>query len=377
MIFLGKKHRSSGKAILITSTFFCVFVVFILLVTRPSLQSMAIKELELCRSFDDIKSCWSKYGNDLSDDKRFLSETRSRLMSFPLTESQVNDCKIWLPPPPTSLNVIVVPDLSKRIRDTINNPGQEANDTTILSSIWKKFVSMVRLKMNSRDRLVLDVTDDAQAAGSFRTVANDLIFDLSEHRNQSNRLFFNRIGNRFSERVSHLYNIARKEPIGADYHYFFEHRLPIHLKKSSIDHAFRNILILITDGYLESQNADRTGIWAYTGTFGERLHVSNLVQKGTPFEHAITSLKAIPDIPVHFPELEVLILEVNPRTKRSPIEAQDPGTVNDFQILRAQWTNWFRKLHIKNSNAEFFIRRNDATVITIQQVENFMEIGTE
>lgn len=370
--FQSKPKKKNRKPLYLLLAFLAVFIVFIYFITRPSLQSVAIRELQTCFNTEDVKQCWYKYKTELSQDEEFVSETRNKLASFNLSDNDIQSCKGWLPPPPTSINLIIVPDLSKRIIDTINNPDQVKNDTILLNAIWKNFVSQVRLKMDSKDRLVLDVTDEGQAGGSFRTIANQLIFDLSEHKNKSNRLYFDNIGNRFSQNVSKLYSLASKDPIGADYHYYFEQRLPKLIKKSTLKDNYRNILLIVTDGYLESEKAERTGIWAYTGTFSERTNVSNQLKSGKSYSEALSLIRPIPDCPTHFTDLEVLVIEVNPRAKRSAQEPNDPGTVHDLTIMKSQWSNWFRMIGIKNIESEFFIRRNDATDITIKQIEEFL-----
>jgi hypothetical protein len=373
MDYQAPPKKKNRKPLYLLLAFLLVFIAFIYFITRPSLQSLAIKELQTCYNTEDVKQCWYKYKVELSQDAEFLTETRNKLASFNLAENEIQTCKGWLPPPPTSINLIIVPDLSLRIIDTINNPDQVKNDTTLLNAIWQNFVLQTKLKMDSKDRLVLDVTDEGQAGGSFRTVANDLIFDLSENHGKSNRLYFDKVGNRFSQNVSKLYSLASKQPIGADYHYYFEQRLPKNIKKSTLQDNYRNILVIITDGYLESQNAQRTGIWAYTGTFAERNFVSNQLRGGKSYNEALSVLKPIPDCTTHFPDLEILVIEVNPRTNRSEQEKADFGTVNDFTIMKSQWTNWFKLLGVKNANNDFFMRRNDATQITRKQIEDFLK----
>jgi hypothetical protein len=372
-LYQSPPKKKNRKPLYLLLTFLLIFVGFIYFITRPSLQSLAIKELQICYNLEDVKQCWYKYKSDLSQDVEFLAETRNRLASFNLSENEIQNCKSWLPQPPTSINLIIVPDLSLRITDTINNPDQIKNDTSLLNAIWSNFVTQTKLKMDSKDRLIVDVTDAGQAGGSFRTVANDLIFDLSENKGKSNRLYFDKIGSRFNQNVSKLYTLASKQPIGADYHYYFEQRLPKNIKKSTLKDNYRNILIIITDGYLESQDAQRTGIWAYTGTFSERKFVSNQLRNGKSYNEALGILKPIPDCTTHFPDLEILVIEVNPRTKPSEQEKVDVGTVNDFTILKSQWTNWFKLLGVKNANSEFFIRRNDATQITQKQIGDFLK----
>lgn len=370
--FQPKPKKKTRNPLYLLLTFLAVFILFIYFITRPSLQTIAIRELQTCFNSEDVKLCWRKYKTELSQDAGFVSEIRNKLASFNLSDKDIQTCKRWLPPSPTSINLIVVPDLSNRIIDTINNPDQVKNDTILLNAIWKNFVSQVRLKMDSKDRLVLDVTDEDQAGGSFRTIANQLIFDLSEHQNKSNRVYFDNVGDRFSQNVARLYSLASKKPLGADYHYYFEQRLPKLIKKSTLKDNYRNILLIITDGYLESEDKKRTGIWAYTGTFKQRTNVSNQLKNGKSYTEALSLIKPIPDCPTHFSDLEVLVIEVNPRTKRSVHERHDNGTVHDFTIMKSLWSNWFRMIGIKNTESEFFIRRNDATDITIKQIEEFL-----
>jgi hypothetical protein len=370
--FHSKAKKKNRKPLYLLLAFLTVFIGFIYFITRPSLQSVAIRELQTCFNVEDVKQCWYKYKTELSQDAEFVLETRNKLVSFNLTDNEIQTCKEWLPPPPTSINLIVVPDLSKRINDTLNNPDQVKNDIVLLNAIWKNFVSQVRLKMDSKDRLVIDVTDKGQAGGSFRTIANHLIFDLSEHKNKSNRLYFDNVGDQFNQNVSKLYSLASKDPIGADYYYYFEQKLPKLMKKSTLTDNYRNVLLILTDGYLEAESAKMTGTWAYTGTFKERNIVSKQLSGGKIRSEVLGLMKPIPDCTADFSDLEVLVIEVNPRTKRSEQEPNDPGTVHDLEILKYHWTKWFRLIGIKNSESDFFIQRNDATVITVKQIEEFL-----
>src|SRR5699024_7735359 len=139
--------------------------------------------------------------------------------------------------------------------------------------------------------------------------------------------------------------------------------------------TYRNVLIILTNGYLEAEDNKRTGIWAYTGTYQERLKVSNAIKKGVSYQKALSNLNSIPDCPTHFPDLEVLVLEVNPRTKRTNLDqCNDAGTVNDFPILEHQWKEWFNLLEIKNArNDNIFNKRHDATKLTEEILDDFFK----
>ncbi|MBK7740471.1 MAG: hypothetical protein IPI42_07915 [Saprospiraceae bacterium] len=102
--------------------FLAVFIVFIYFITRPSLQSVAIRELQTCFNTEDVKQCWYKYKTELSQDEEFVSETRNKLASFNLSDNDIHLYGGYRHP----LRVLIdyCSDLSKRIIDTINNPDQ-------------------------------------------------------------------------------------------------------------------------------------------------------------------------------------------------------------------------------------------------------------
>ncbi|MBK8470889.1 MAG: hypothetical protein IPL33_01015 [Sphingobacteriales bacterium] len=160
-----------------------------------------------------------------------------------------------MPPANTSINVIVIPDLSRRITDKLNNPNQISNDTFALNTVWRSFVNYSKLKQNTKDRLMVDVTDIDQAKGQFSDVANQLQFDLSTHKGQSNRLYFTNDKNKqFEQAITTMYQSAKQRPLGADYVFYFKRYLINHIKKSTLFDNYINKVIIITDGYLEAEN---------------------------------------------------------------------------------------------------------------------------
>ena len=376
------KKKKSNKPLFILLSFLLIFGIFIYGVTRPSQQSIAIKEIEVSVNKDDIKNIFYKYKTELTGtndkgeaviDEEFLYAIRKKLHSFNLSNKETKECLTWLPASSTSLNLIVVPDLSKRIIDEVNNPDQIKSDVDLLKHIWATFENNTKLKINSKDRLIIDVTDEAQANGQFRTLANNLIFDLSEHKGQSNRLYFDKIGGQFEENINQLYGLAKKQPIGADYWYYFNRSLSKHIQRTTLFDNYRNVLIILTDGYLEAQNKTKTGIAFYTGNYPSRFQTYNNIKRGLPIEQALNgNIDRISDCSQHFPELEVLVLEIKERKPGSKEEPSDPGTPRDYDILEYLWKDWFKTLEIKNTNDNFFIARNDATQLTKKAITKFL-----
>jgi len=367
-----KSKKRNYKPLFILAIFLTAFGGFIYLLLKPSTESIAIDELQTASTTEDVRSLWEKNKVTLADDGDYLKAVKDKLSTFDLSESQTTACLNWLPKPQQSLNIIIVPDLSGRINDSLNNPSQITNDTSLMNEIWNSFEYASRLKMNSHDRLIVDVTGGNQAQGQFRSIADNLIFDLSDFKDKSDKLYFEKVGNQFQTNVAKLYEMARKNPQGADYWSYFNHDLKRNLKTSTLYTAYRNILIILTDGYLEAQTKQATGIAFYTGTYQQRSGVFDKLKAGISVADAVSSITPIMDCSDHFPTLEVEVLEANARHTTSPQEPYDPGTPRDLDILSKLWKDWFAKLEIKNAAGDCFTERVDATDLTKKKIENFI-----
>src|SRR5438552_826086 len=116
--------KGNKKVLLYLLSFIIIFVVFILILIRPSTQSKAIKEIGTCSNIQDVKAIWYKYRAELIDDEDYKQAVRDRLKTFGLKQNEIQEIKQWLPPKTQNLNLIIVPDLSLRIKDSVNNPAQ-------------------------------------------------------------------------------------------------------------------------------------------------------------------------------------------------------------------------------------------------------------
>ena len=254
-----KKHKKKDKKPLyILVGAFIFFGIFIYLLTLPSLQSKAIEQIQVCSNVNDVKSLYERYKYELLETDEngnkivaleFQDAVRKKLSLLNLNDEELNKCLEWIPPSKTSLNVIVIPDLSRRIIDTINNPNQIQNDKFVLNNIWNSFVEYSKLKQDTKDRLMVDVTDIDQAKGQFSSVANQLQFDLSTHKGKSNLLYFTVDKNKqFSQSINEMYKSAKEKPLGADYLFYFRRYLVNHIKKPTLFDSYINKVVIITDG---------------------------------------------------------------------------------------------------------------------------------
>lgn len=351
-----QKKKKDKKPLYILVGFLVFFGVFIFLITRPSNQSKAIKELETSFNKKDVEMVWSKYKSDLYQDEEFLLETRKKLSSFNLNEEEIKECRDWLPPAPTSINLIIIPDLSRRIVDTLNNPNQISNDIFVLETIWKSFVNYSKLKQDTKDKLVIDVTDIDQAKGQFGAVANNLQFDLSNHKGKSNRLYFTNVKDKqFETNIKEMYNLAKDKPLGADYKFYLRRYLINHLKKPTLFDNYINKVVIITDGYLEAEG--KSADTKITG-FENKLHQA--VSIGNILEVITYNGLNIPKVNIDLSNTEILVCEVNERKT---------GKGYDFEILKTYWEDWFKRMDAKKI---VFIQREQANDLTAKRIDEFM-----
>jgi hypothetical protein len=357
-----KQKKKDKKPLYILLGFVVFFGVFIYFITRPSIQSKAIDQVQVCSTINEVKLIFEQYKfelleNDENGNKivalEFQDAVRKKLNSFKINDEELKKCLEWLPAAKKSINIIVIPDLSRRIIDTINNPKQIDNDLFVLNTIWHSFVDYSKFKQDTKDRLMVDVTDIDQARGQFGTVANQLQFDLSTHKGKSNRLFFTADKDRqYSAAVTTMYELAKARPLGANYRFYFGRYLKNHIKKSTLFEDYINKVIIITDGYLEYEN----GIVDTKMT--PQLYRS--VEIGNTKEVINSLFLNIPTAPIDLSSTDVMVCEINERKI---------GKTKDFEILKVYWEDWLNRMGAKVS----FVQRELANDLTKKNIEEFIK----
>jgi hypothetical protein len=353
-----RKKEKNRKPIYLLFAMLTVFALLVIILIWPSEQSKAINELKGCSNKNEVEIVWNKHKEKLFADEDFIQEVRGKLASFTLSEDEINDCIRWLPPAPTSINLIVVPDLSRRINDT----GQIKSDLRLLDAIWKSFREYSMLKHDTKDRLIIDVTDHGQARGQFSLIADSLQFDLSTHRGKSNRLYFTPDKDRqFRKNIIQLYKLAKADPLGADYVLYFRTYLESRLRKSTLFDNYKNKVIILTDGYLEAETGNpQTDNGVYTRFLGYQTPLYNAVHNNNILEVISYYGLNIPTANIDLSSTQILICEVDERWT---------GVGYDFQILKTYWTDWLERMKAKDIT---FIQKQPASSLTIQQLNKFI-----
>lgn len=141
-----KRSKRNYKPLAALVFFIIGFILFAIFITRPSILSKAVSNLQSSTSIEDVRDVWSRFKPELANNEQFVLNVREKLASFNPSQEDIQYCKEWLPKAPEYLNIIVIPDLSRRITDTFNNPEQIPNDTVLLNHIWRRFELAARLK---------------------------------------------------------------------------------------------------------------------------------------------------------------------------------------------------------------------------------------
>lgn len=238
-----------------------------------------------------------------------------------------------------NLNISLLLDLSDRI-DPQKYPGLYQRDLEYIKSVQKAFTNHVRSKKIIQLNDQMQVFFDPEPKNS---TINDLSQKLKVNFNkQSGKNEINNLEKTYSDIPMRIYQSAIKDKsyIGSDIWRFFKNNV----KDYCIKDSYRNILVIITDGYIYHQNSkftEKNKSSYITPTFiqTKKLNTSNykqLIEKnGLGFIPATNNLQS----------LEIIVLGINP-SKKNPYESD---------VINQYWSNWLKamdvkKFHIKNTD---------------------------
>lgn len=237
---------------------------------------------------------------------------------------------------PNNINVSILIDLSDRIDPQTNpNPTMEyfQRDTEYIKAIEKGFLNHIKTKriitFNDQMQVFFNPEPSDPKMNEF-TKALKISFDKNTSKG-----YFSSVEKKYSELPLNIYQSAIKDGnyVGSDIWEFFKNKVKDYCIKD--DH--RNILFILTDGYMYHQNT----------MFSEEKKTSYLTSKLIKSNGLVTSdfkdiieknglgfVKANENLS----NLEVIVLGINPE-KGNPFEE---GVIKEY------WENWFKEMKIKN-----------------------------
>lgn len=235
-----------------------------------------------------------------------------------------------------NINVSILIDLSDRISPSkYPNPTMEyyLRDVGYINSVSEAFMEHVNGKkikqMNDKIQVYFD---PAPLNPEINSISNDLKFELTKD-NVSNEVLA-KIRNSYKVSPLKLYQLAIKDNnyIGSDTWKFFQDKV----KDYCIDDQHRNILILLTDGYIYYDNSlmkekSRTSFLIPKLINENGLNATDWKKKFA--DKDLGFIKANEDLS----NLEVLVLGINP----------DSNNPYEEKVITAYWTKWFEEMKVK------------------------------
>ncbi|KAA0129748.1 hypothetical protein FY557_03285 [Chryseobacterium sp. SN22] len=237
---------------------------------------------------------------------------------------------------PNNINVSILIDLSDRI-DPTTNPNVTMSyfqrDTEYIKAIEKGFLNHIKSKKI--------ITYDDQMQVFFNPEPsepkiNDFTKELkvSFDKNTS-KDYFASVEKKYSEIPSYIYQSALKDGnyVGSDIWEFFKNKV----KDYCIKDDKRNILFILTDGYMYHENtkfAEENKTSYLTGKLIKSNNLNTSDFKNTIEKNKYGFVKANDDLS----NLEVVVLGINPE-KGNPFEEA---------VIKEYWENWFKEMKIKS-----------------------------
>ena len=239
------------------------------------------------------------------------------------------------------LNISIYLDLSDRLKRDLT-PSQKDRDTAIVGYIADYFKAQtlgpkILQSKNCMKVFFYPAPEDTQIA----TLAGDLSVDMQKHQGVNKRVALENMRSKFNENLSLIYDMAiqaNKFP-GCDIWDFFSNK---NVDVQCIRKGFRNILVILTDGYLYDEN--------HKVLKGESAtYITPTMLKNPNFSLIVTR--------TGLDNLEVMILEVN------------PYDMNHRDRLVSVLKNWLQNMGVKHENIT--IAETALPTITQTVIESF------
>ncbi|UTN04067.1 hypothetical protein L0669_22415 [Flavobacterium bizetiae] len=234
-------------------------------------------------------------------------------------------------------NISILLDLSDRISLKKNpNPTMEyyQRDLGYIKSVSEAFTQHLKSKRirQINDKMQLFFNPEPLDP-AINTIAQNL--RISIDKNNASKELLNSINSDYASQTSKIYESAIKDNkyVGSDIWSFFDSKV----KDQCIENKYRNILIILTDGYMfyESTVMKEGNRTTYITPELIRKNGLNTKDWDTKFhDQDFGFIKANSDLS----NLEVLVLGINP-DKKNPYEEK---------VIRAYWSKWFTEMKISH-----------------------------
>jgi hypothetical protein len=235
-----------------------------------------------------------------------------------------------------NLNISILLDLSDRISPTkYPNPTMEyyLRDVGYINSVAEAFKRHLGTKkVRQADDKIQLFFDPAPFNPEINKISNDLKIEIT--RDNISKEEINEIKEKYTTESLKIYNLAIKDNnyVGSDTWKFFKNKI----NDYCIEDNYRNILIVLTDGYIYFKDTkiqeDNMTTYLTPDVIRENgLNKSNWSETMTNQKFAF--IPANTDLS----NLEIIVLGINPNKKNAYEE----------DVIKAYWTNWFETMKVK------------------------------
>lgn len=234
-------------------------------------------------------------------------------------------------------NISILLDLSDRISLKKNpNPTMEyyQRDLGYIKSVSEAFTEHLKSKRirQINDKMQLFFNPEPQDP-AINTIAKNL--RISIDKNNASKDLLNSINSNYALQTSKIYDSAIKDNnyTGSDIWSFFESKV----KDQCIEKGYRNILIVLTDGYMFYEGTvmkDKNRTTYITPELIRKNGLNTADWDKKLLEQDFGFIKANDDLS----NLEVLVLGINP-AKNNPYEEK---------VIRSYWSKWLTEMKIKH-----------------------------
>ncbi|WP_459210649.1 hypothetical protein [Aquimarina rhabdastrellae] len=232
--------------------------------------------------------------------------------------------------PKTNLNISILLDLS----DRISYKNQAAYDREYLKHITSTFKSYLDQKPDaSHDDYMQIFFEPNLNDNDINNIASNLKVHVSPNLSDEK---FDNLDTAFDAPIQTLYNKAQNDLStrnGADLYNFFQNDI----KDNCIKSCHRNILIILTDGYLYHKD-DRIKHGDRTSYLASNILNKTALKSANWKEHFkkqnMGFIKAQEDLS----GLEILVLGIDKQKHKNP---------NTQEIIRSYWGDWFNEMNVQ------------------------------
>ena len=248
-------------------------------------------------------------------------------------------------------NLTILLDLSNRINAKYGQDNQQNRDVAIIKSAATWFKERLKKQgaIKDKDRFAVYFEPQPQQDASLDQVARSLQFDLGKPgmKPADRKLVYNNIDKQTASSVQRLYEYVRQQSYdGADVWGFAKEKMAA---RCIMDTAqYRNVLIVVTDGYLDHVRNRGMRDGNKAAYFNDRSIEQDLVKKAN-FTSANWAGKydagkygLLVPTGTNLKGLEVLILEIN-TYNRPPFYAD---------VVKRYVTDWFKAMGVKHVEAQ-------------------------